>query len=166
MPLKKTNRVKSKHNTNRNTKRIRENKIHRENKISKKGNISNQKRADIVKHFMELLVMIKLYHWKTHSFAQHKATDQLYADLNEHIDKFVEVLLGKNGTRVYMLEKYMRMYDLNTKAELREHVFEFRTFLVDMNKVLDLKKDSDLLSIRDDILVDLNQFLYLLTFDK
>ena len=30
----------------------------------------------------------------------------------------------------------------------------------------DIKRDSDLLSVRDEILGDINQFLYLLTFDK
>lgn len=115
---------------------------------------------------MELLTMIKLYHWKTHSFSQHKATDELFAKLNENIDKFVEVLLGKSGSRIKMLESKMNMYDLETKGELREHIFEYRQFLVDMNQTFHAKKDSDLLNIRDEILGDLNQFLYLLTFDK
>ena len=30
----------------------------------------------------------------------------------------------------------------------------------------DSKRDSDLLNVRDEILGDINQFLYLLTFDK
>ena len=120
----------------------------------------------IVKKFMELLTMIKLYHWKTHSYSQHKATDDLFTKLNDNIDKFVEVLLGKSNVRIKMLESNMKMYDLETKTELREHIFEYRQFLVDMNQTFHLKKDSDLLSIRDDIMTDLNQFLYLLTFDK
>lgn len=120
----------------------------------------------IVKKFMELLTMIKLYHWKTHSYAQHKATDELHEKLNGNIDKFVEVLLGKSGARIKMLESKLNMYDLETKGELREHLLEYRQFLVDMNRTFHEKKDADLLSIRDDILADINQFLYLLTFDK
>jgi DNA-binding ferritin-like protein len=115
---------------------------------------------------MELLTMIKLYHWKTHSYAQHKATDELYEELNKHIDRFVEILLGKSNSRIKMLETKMNMYDLETKNELREHLFEYRQFLVDMNQTFNEKIDTDLLSIRDDILADINQFLYLLTFDK
>ena len=125
-----------------------------------------QKKSIIVKTFMEILAMIKLYHWKTHSFSQHKATDDLYSKLNENVDKFVETLLGKSNSRIRMLEKKMNMYDLNTKTELREHLFEFREFLVDMNLTFDSKRDSDLLNIRDEILGDVNQFLYLLTFDQ
>jgi DNA-binding ferritin-like protein len=132
---------------------------------TKKRRVQSSK-PHIVKKFMELLTMIKLYHWKTHSYSQHKATDELYEKLNENIDKFVEVLLGKSGARIKMLESKMNMYDLETKTELREHLFEYRQFLVDMNRTFHEKKDSDLLSVRDDILADINQFLYLLTFDK
>ena len=130
----------------------------------KRRNVSTK--PNIVKKFMELLTMIKLYHWKTHSYAQHKATDELYEKLNENVDKFVEILLGKSGARIKMLESKMNMYDLETTGELREHLFEYRQFLLDMNRTFHEKKDSDLLSVRDDILADINQFLYLLTFDK
>ena len=120
----------------------------------------------IVQKFMELLTMIKLYHWKTYSYSQHKATDELYGKLNENIDRFVEVLLGKSKQRIHMLENKMRLYDLDTKQELREHVLEYRDFLVNMDQVFDPRRDSDLFSIRDDLLADLNQFLYLWTFDQ
>ena len=45
--------------------------------------------------FLHMLNTVKLYHWKTTSYSTHKATDQLYSDLNEKIDEFVEILLGK-----------------------------------------------------------------------
>ena len=44
----------------------------------------------IVKMLMEMLNIIKLYHWKTNSYSAHIATDELYEKLNIHIDKFVE----------------------------------------------------------------------------
>jgi DNA-binding ferritin-like protein len=131
-----------------------------------KNNYTNRLKSKIVQKFMELLTMIKLYHWKTHSYSQHKATDELYSKLNENIDRFVEVLLGKSKHRVRMLENKMTMYDLEEKRELKEHIFEYRQFLIDMERDFSPKKDSDLFSIRDDILADLNQFLYLLSFDQ
>ena len=131
------------------------------------GSASYKMKSKIVKTFMELLTMIKLYHWKTHSYAQHKATDELHERLSESIDKFVEVLMGKANSRIYMIEKKMRMYDLNTKQELRSAMFEYREFLItELNRVFNSKKDSDILSIRDDMVTDINQFLYLLTFDR
>ena len=133
---------------------------------TKKKRYTNRLKSNIVQKFMELLTLIKLYHWKTHSYAQHKATDELYSKLNENIDKFVEVLLGKSKHRVKMMETKMKMYDLENKGELKSHIFEYRQFLIDMHHDFSSKKDSDLFSIRDDILGDLNQFLYLLSFDK
>ena len=56
----------------------------------------------IVTFFLQMLNTIKLYHWKTTSFAQHKATDELYSILNKNIDSFIEIMLGKTGNRINM----------------------------------------------------------------
>jgi DNA-binding ferritin-like protein len=50
-----------------------------------------QKEITVV--FLEMLMMVKLFHWKTTSHNIHKATDELYSKLNENIDSFIEVLL-------------------------------------------------------------------------
>ena len=63
-------------------------------KVSKKLNRKNTK-LDLITIFLNLLNNVKIYHWKTRSYAVHKATDELYEKLNEQIDQFVEVLLGK-----------------------------------------------------------------------
>ena len=54
----------------------------------------------IVKTLLELLNHVKLYHWNTHVYSVHKSTDELYKNLDENIDKFVEVFLGKNKIRI------------------------------------------------------------------
>jgi DNA-binding ferritin-like protein len=133
--------------------------------LSKKA-FENKTKMHLVKVFLELLNMVKLYHWKTHSFAEHKATDELYSKLNEHIDTFIEVLLGKDQSRVHMLESRIDLLDFNKKKDFQERILEYRTFLTELNMYFDSSRDSDLLTIRDEILVDINQFLYLLTFDK
>lgn len=139
-------------------------------KGKKAKTVKNQKqinkKAHIVKVFLELLNMVKLYHWKTHSFSEHKATDELYERLNEHIDKFVEVLLGKNQSRIHMVENRIDLLDVNKKSQFQERIFEYRTFLTELDIFFHKGYDTDLLNIRDEILADINQFLYLLTFDK
>ena len=150
---------KTAYNSKKMLKRIR--------KTQKHHNLNNNKRDCAVVHkFLELLNMVKLYHWKTHSFSQHKATDELHAKLSENIDRFVEVLMGKSKNRIQMLDEKMRLYDLDTKQELREHILEYRDFLINMDQVFHPRRDSDLFSIRDDLLADINQFLYLWTFDQ
>lgn len=124
-----------------------------------------QKEITVV--FLEMLMMVKLYHWKTHSYATHKATDQLYDSLNDNIDKFIEVLLGKTGSRIDLMgKKSISLIDLNSQESLKSKIMSLKNYLVglDNNKALSTMSNSDLFNIRDEILADLNQFLYLLTF--
>lgn len=130
-----------------------------------KNDSKNSRNSYIVHKFLELLNMVKLYHWKTHSYAQHKATDELYERLNKNIDTFVETLLGKENNRIKMVEKQLRILDNSNTRKFKNNIYEFRDFLTNLEKMFN-KKDSELLSIRDDLLVDINQFLYLMTFDK
>lgn len=124
-----------------------------------------QKEITIV--FFEMLLMVKLFHWKTHSYATHKATDELYSKLNEDIDKFIEILLGKTGSRIDLMgHKSISLIDLNSQDKLKSKIESFKSYLVGLtnNKALSSMTNTDLLNIRDEILGDMNQFLYLLTF--
>ena len=123
-------------------------------------------KSHLVKAFLELLNMVKLYHWNTASYAEHKATDELYARLNEHVDKFIEVLLGKDQSRIHLMESRIDLLDVNKKSQFQERIFEYRTFLTELDIFFDKSRDMDLLNIRDEVLADINQFLYLMTFDK
>jgi len=117
--------------------------------------------------FLEMLIMIKLFHWKTHSYATHKATDELYASLNDHIDNFIEVLLGKTGSRIDLMNnKSIKLIDLNSQESLKSKIMSIKSILVglDNNRALSTMSNSDLFNIRDEILGDLNKFMYLLTF--
>jgi DNA-binding ferritin-like protein len=40
-------------------------------------------------------IQIKLYHWNTNSYSNHKATDKLFKKLLEFIDCFIESYMGK-----------------------------------------------------------------------
>lgn len=130
------------------------------------GSIPNSEKSHIVSIFLEMLNMVKLYHWKTRSFSQHKATDELYSELNEKIDTFVEILLGKDESRVKMIEKRIDLIDSANVSDFKTRIHQYRTFLIDFGTIFNAKRDSDLLNVRDEILGKINQFLYLLTFDK
>ena len=122
---------------------------------------------DITVRFLEILIMVKLYHWKTSSYATHKATDELYTTLNANIDKFIEVLLGKAGNRINLMgKKNISLIDLNSPERLRAEINSFKIYLVSITNspAMRFMSNTDLLNIRDEILGNLNQFLYLLTF--
>jgi DNA-binding ferritin-like protein len=146
------------------TPKFRHNRITMRSCRSSKGSLrgSLKKRA-IVETFMEMLNAVKIYHWNTHSYSQHKATDELHERLGEHVDKFVEVLLGKDGSRLHNLDEKIHLIHSRKTGDFRQLMFAYREYLIGMNDCFDESRDSDLLNIRDEILADINQFLYLLT---
>ena len=147
-------------------------KVGKKNKATRRIRVSNsssvavfQKEITII--FLEMLMMIKLFHWKTTSYATHKATDDLYTKLNANIDSFIEILLGKSGSRIELMNnKTIRLADLNSTETLKREIDRFNNYLVSLNDNAAMKRvtNNDLFNIRDTILGDMNQFLYLLTF--
>lgn len=122
----------------------------------------------IVKVFMDMITMIKIYHWNTRSYAQHKATDELHERLSANVDKFIETLLGKKEDRFSHLSTTIPLAT-TAPRKFKARLYWFRDYLVSLNSVFDDNGSgahSDLLNIRDEILGDLNQFLYLMTLDK
>jgi hypothetical protein len=115
-----------------------------------------------------MLNTVKLYHWKTTSFSTHKATDELYGTLNEKIDEFVEVMLGKRemGGRAKLLNAPMMKLTIysNNEAFIKQ-VENYKTFLLNMNDYLGMTINTDLLAIRDEILAAFNKLLYLLSLN-
>lgn len=136
----------------------------------KKGtrkNYSNKFEQEVVVKFLEMLNLIKLYHWKTHSYATHKATDELSEKLNANVDSFVEVLLGKRGDRVNLMHvKHISLKDFDSINDFKREMVRFKGYLVGLDNCSALKtmSNSDLFNIRDEMLSNINQFLYLLTF--
>lgn len=97
-------------------------------------------------------------------YSRHKATDHLVSKLDDSIDKFVEVYIGKYG-RPNLNSKTGRitLRNFNDKEApvLLKQAIDWMTHKLPM---LLKKTDTDLLNIRDEILADLNQTLYLFTF--
>lgn len=153
--------------SNNNKTKTKKNKSKTTKKVSFKGeNTSLRFQKEITIKFLEMLVMIKLFHWKTFEYSTHKATDELYTSLNGNVDKFIEVLLGKTGLRTDLLKvKHLKMVDLSNNEQLKEKLSHFKKYLVDLkdNKFMKTMENTDLYNIRDEILSDLNQFIYLLT---
>ena len=117
----------------------------------------------IITTFLQMLNTVKLYHWKTTSYAQHKATDELYANLNTNIDTFVEIMLGKTGARVNLTgQKSIPLLDYTNTGDFTKEINKYKDFLINIK--VSATNNSDLLNVRDEILGNLNQFTYLLTF--
>ena len=141
-------------------------KINRKNITMKQYGLKDKAKTNIVETFMGMLNMVKLYHWKTYSYAKHQATDELYKQLNKDIDEFVEVMLGKDESRIPNFKTKITLENSHSEDNFKKNVYQYRDYLIDMDNILSDKFDVDLKHIRDNILADINQFLYLLTFNK
>ena len=108
----------------------------RSNNASTRKNVKSSSsmrkfKKEITVKFFEMLLMVKLFHWKTHSYATHKATDELYSKLNDDIDKFIEILLGKTGSRIDLMgHKSISLIDLNSPDQLKSKIESFKSYLV------------------------------------
>jgi len=103
---------------------------------------------------------IKLYHWQTSSFAQHKTTDELVKTLDTNIDAFVEAYMGTYGRP--SAGKTLPVKNLTSQG-MKAYLRKTRGFLI---KTLPTKihpDDKDLLAIRDTILGDVDKAMYLFT---
>lgn len=132
-------------------------KIYKNMKIKSEG--------EMILFFIEMLNTVKLYHWKTRSFATHKATDELYDDLNKYVDEFVEVMLGyRGGVRANIPRTSVKMNDFSSPDQFGRKINEYKKTLISYTHKLDPKQNSDLLNIRDELLATLNKTTYLLSF--
>ena len=132
-----------------------------------KGKIYKYNIENIVIMFLRMLNTVKLFHWRTFSYPEHKATDELYANLNSNIDTFVETMLGKTGGRINLVkQKTLPLLAIENINDFKKEITQYKNFLINMSKDSELNSTSntDLMNIRDEILGNLNQFTYLLTF--
>ncbi len=97
-----------------------------------------------------------IFHWRTRSFAAHKALQGYYEGIVTLTDDFVEGYQGRYG----LISGYR-------SAPLNENPMNARGYFVRLLKVVDATKikDSYLQNILDEIRQLVHQTLYLLTLD-
>ena len=66
----------------------------------------------IVIDLLKLKNQIKIFHWQTKGYAEHKALDNLFNILNEKNDQWVETFMGKYG-RIYLGSKKKNIILIN-----------------------------------------------------
>lgn len=107
---------------------------------------------------------LKIYHWQTHSYARHKAADDIVGTMTEQMDRFMETLQGSRNMRMIIPRKkpFIR-FGNQTDDSILVIMNEFKKWL-DIKLPNKLKPmDNDLRNIRDEILGSVNKTLYLFT---
>ena len=108
--------------------------------------------------FLRILDIIKLFHWNTKVYSKHVATDELYKSLSKLTDSYVEKSFGENGRiPVHTTVSYHTLSD----KEFEREVTAFKEYLIKLHN-----PSTDLSNIRDEMLGEVNQFLYLWSFNE
>lgn len=116
-------------------------------------------------HFLlHLRNQIKLYHWQTRVYARHIATDKVLDDLDKIIDSYVEIYIGKYGRKRLTAEQAtLHLANLTEAGAVRFVRSAIRYAQTTLVKHLNKDADTDLINLRDELVANLNQLLYLFT---
>ncbi len=111
--------------------------------------------------FLTIQAQLRILHWQTKSYAEHKALGKAYDALDGLIDQFVEVHSGKYGNTLAKTNfqfNAVNYKDANVMALIDSYIAYLTNELPQVCK----QGDTDLLNIRDEMLSVLNQTKYLL----
>jgi hypothetical protein len=120
--------------------------------------------SEVVAGLQELFNQVKYFHWQTKSLAQHESLGDAFDDLEDLIDDFVEVAMGKYG-RPSTKNQKLEMFDLED-VNIMDWATGVVDYLISFDDVLDETQDTDLLNIRDEMMAVFNKVKYLLTLKE
>lgn len=123
-------------------------------------------KEEIILMMLEFQTQVKLQHWNTYGYSTHKAMGELYDELIDQIDDFVETMIGKDGVRPNFPDNFQIDLMKPEKVINEDALTSFIDYLISLSDTLDPRRDSDLLNDRDSIMGTVNQIKYLLTLTK
>ncbi len=117
--------------------------------------------AQQIQFFFQMRDQVKIYHWQTHLYARHKATDEVISALDGLIDLYVEVYMGKYGrptiTRTTNTIQIKNMADKTAMKFIKDCLEYINGPLTRSLKAT----DTELINVKDEMLAELNKLLYL-----
>jgi len=115
-----------------------------------------------VNFFLGLQTQMKINHWQTKKYSRHESFGDFYENMDVLIDQFLEVYMGKYGRFVLKDdEKEIPLFNLS-ELNLKGLINTVKDYLIIIGEQLD-EDDTDLLSIRDDMIAEVDKLGYLLT---
>jgi len=108
---------------------------------------------NIIEEFLTIQQNVRVYHWTTNNYNQHIVTGELYEKLDKLFDKFIETYLGERKIKYSPITIQVKDNDIMHMLK------RFKQFLM---SDFDLVLTVDLKNIRDDILGEINRFIFLL----
>jgi hypothetical protein len=118
-----------------------------------------------VNAFLSIQIQFKILHWQTKGYARHIAFGEIYDQLDELVDEYVEVAMGKWGRFVVDENLNTIVYKNLSEINMIDFLQEFKGKLYMITNELNQEKDTDLLNLKDEILAKINKLAYLLTLE-
>ena len=113
--------------------------------------------------FLTTIAQLKVFHWQTTSYSEHKALEKAYNNLDDLFDSFVEIYYGKYG-RPTDAPEYTIKLEIYA-GDIKETISGFRDQMMQELGNLLNENDKDLLNIKDEIEGEFNRLLYLLSLN-
>jgi len=119
-------------------------------------------KEELIKKLVQIQIQWRFLHWQTFGDARHRTYGEIYEGLDDLIDSFAEVMMGKYGRPKFEPEFAITFQDISA-LNMQDFMDGITEFLVSFTEQLDQKYDTDLLNIRDEMLAVINKSKYLLT---
>lgn len=125
----------------------------------------NEKVSDLVAHKVLMQTsQIKLFHWQTMSYAEHKALDKAFEKLVDLGDDFMETVMGKYGRPMLSEGKAIELSNYPEGKSCLDQISEMRDcYCNEIRSMLSTDKDSEILNIVDEIIAMFDKTMYLLS---
>lgn len=175
-----------------NTEEDIENNDENENELGEKLNTNNNgkgkkvlkisandnKIADIILALFQIQATLRVSHFLSEKKSDHETLDKFLKKFNKKMDKFIEVWMGKHEKFDLGKNRQVNVYQI-TKDELFTYLDLVLQFLTGdsmnnsvyklskytLGSVMNNKKNVDLMSIRDDIVRNINRMKYRLRLE-
>ena len=117
---------------------------------------------NIITTLLTLQAQLKVLHWQTKSYAEHKALGKLYESLDDSIDTFVETFSGRNGVPTAKGDYKLTVANYKDNNGCVAIIDSAIAYMMKDLPTIVKPEDTDLLNIRDEMVGSLNKTKYLL----
>jgi hypothetical protein len=115
---------------------------------------------NVITPLVKFQQQLRIFHWQSETYAQHKAFGKIYESLDGLVDDFVETYMGVFG-KSKPTTQFTFVLDPFSEQNVNYAISDFEIYLKDMS--FEIEDYTEILNIRDSILVEVNKLKYLLT---
>ena len=123
-------------------------------KLTKKLTPTLTKKSILIQ-LLQFSNILKIFHWNTRSYSLHISSDKFYSSLSDNIDKLIEILLGN--------QRLPHFSSSITIGSFSDNAF-FNKLNSFKKLIFSLKSLPNIDNICDDILNDIDHFIYFYSF--